>query len=58
MIKKTTITTEKHEVWVIRSPAEGLKEHASINQSDSGSEVISPIDSEILDNQVPDDQPE
>jgi hypothetical protein len=47
MKKKTVITTEKHEVWVIRSPADAITEEKPINnESDSGNDNLSPIDSD------------
>lgn len=39
MKKKTVITTEKHEVWVIRSPADAITEQQPIpEESEAGSD--------------------
>ncbi len=47
MKKKTVITTEKHEVWVIRSPAEAITEEKSIHdESEAGNDNLCPMNSE------------
>jgi hypothetical protein len=54
MKKKTVITTEKHEVWVIRSPAGPITEEKPIRDvSEAESANICPEDSEEPSSDVP-----
>ena len=58
MKKKTVITTEKHEVWVIRQPAdEELEQETEAGGSQSpGISVMAPLDLVPESETPPDEQ--
>ena len=55
MKKKTVITTEKHEVWIIRQPAgEANEQDPSIREAESGDVLILPADPYSEVDMIPD----